>query len=177
MESLKPQIYFSWIYSLVDPRIKIDDYGNLLTCQSSVGPFKNAFGNFPLIPNGIYYWEIQIKKGCHFKIGVADTSKIKESFKGAFSDGNFGYSYYSMGELRQNSNVKGLKYGDGYGIGDSVGVLVDRYQETISFSVNGKDLGIAFNFKHNEKETTFFPAVACLLKDESLSLRFPGRED
>ena len=176
MECAKPQIYFSWISSNVNPKLKISDQGNSLTSLSSIGPFKSAYGNYPLLPNGIYYWEIQIKKGSFFKIGIADHTKFKPDFTGAFSDTDFGYAFYSMGELRHQSNIKGPKYGQGYGIGDNVGVLFDRYLGTLSFFCNGLDLGVAFK-GINLKNTVFYPAVACLLKDESISLKMPSRED
>jgi len=175
MEPLKPQIYFSWMVSNIDPKLKINEIGNSITCLSSIGPFKNAYGNYPLLQNGIYYWELQIKKGSYFKIGIVDLTKIKDSFKGAFSDLDFGYSFYSMGELRHQSDLKGPIYGSGYGIGDCIGVLFDRYKDTLNFFYNGTDLGVAFKIK--KKDRIFYPAIACLMKDETISLKLPSRED
>ena len=104
MECAKPQIYFSWISSNVNPKLKISDQGNSLTSLSSIGPFKSAYGNYPLLPNGIYYWEIQIKKGSFFKIGIADHTKFKPDFTGAFSDTDFGYAFYSLNSVLINFN-------------------------------------------------------------------------
>lgn len=175
MESLKPQIYFSWMFSNLDPKLKISDSGNALTCQSSIGPFKNAYGNFPLLPNGIYYWELQIRKGAHFKIGIVDLTKLKPDAKGAFSDFDSGFAYYSMGELRNKSNLKGVLYGGGYGIGDTIGILFDRCKGTLSFFNNGTNLGVAFHIK--DKESIFYPAVGMLMKEETVCLKLPSRED
>lgn len=41
----------------------------------------------------------------------------------AYSDVSLGYSYYSFGELRHNSDKKGTKYSNGYGQKDVIGVL------------------------------------------------------
>lgn len=174
MEILKPHIYFSWITSNLDPKLKHNG-SDILNCLSSIGPYKNAYGFFPLLPNGIYYWEILIRKGTYFKIGIVSFENEKENIKGAFSDISFGYAYYSQGELRSGSNKKGPLYGEGFGAGDNVGVLFDRNKGTLSFFLNGKDLGIAFS-KINKK-MIFFPAVACLLKDESFAIKLPPKED
>lgn len=176
MESSKPQIFFPWITSTIDPHLKYTASG-LITCLSSIGPYKNVYGDFALLPNGVYYWEILIKNGSHFKIGVIAGAFFKDiqGKKGAFSDNLCGFAYYSQGELRSGSNCKGPAYGEGYGIGDTVGVLFDRYAGTLSFLVNGVNLGVAFNKINND--TVFFPAVACLLKDESFIIKLPSRED
>ena len=100
----------------------------------------------------------------------------KISVSSAFSDSDTGYAYYSMFELRHQSNNKGPKYGVGYGVGDTIGVLFDRYKGNLSFFYNGADLGIAFK-GILMKNTVFYPAVACLLKDETFALKISPRED
>lgn len=171
MEYSKPFIFFSFINP--NPALLIN--GSNITCNSSIGPYKTVFGDYPLLPNGLYYWEFQILKGAYFKIGIAEFPLTKTENQGAFCDKENGYGLFSIGQLRHFSNLKGPLYGEGFGVGDIIGVLYDGYKGNLSFFINGKDLGIAF--KGIKKGAVYYPAVACLLKEESIRLKLPLRED
>lgn len=75
--SLKPYIYLSWLKPKVTnpPKYLIKD--NNVQCLTSIGPYKSIYGDIVLVPNGLYYWEIQIEKGHYFKIGKLNNRKYK----------------------------------------------------------------------------------------------------
>ena len=65
----------------------------------------------------------------------------------AFSDREFGWSYYSSGYLRHNSGGDGANYGEAYGTGNVVGVYVDLVDGKLFFSKDSKIFPIAYDQK------------------------------
>ena len=174
VEALKTINYFTWDINATSKRLKIMSGGLTIESQTSNGPMKTSTGTLELKPDNIYYWEVRIDKGNYFKIGVTKNKLIDDLI--AFSDNMNGWSFYSMGELRHNSNNSGGAYGIGYGVGDVIGIKFDQIVGNLSFYRNGKSLGTAFQSKEFTK-FTFYPAIACLLKGEQISINFPERED
>jgi len=64
-------------------------------------------------------------------------------------------------------------YGEEYGLHDVIGCLLDCEAGTISFSRNGKDLGVAFNIPPHLKGQALYPAVC--LKNAEVALNFGGQ--
>jgi len=48
------------------------------------------------------------------------------------------------GELRHNSNSTGSKYGVPTKSNDTVGIMFDTIEGTLSFTINRKEMGVAF---------------------------------
>lgn len=72
--------------------------------------FRTAIGTSGFT-SGLHYWEIipDIRTENELKIGVATSSNF--DLNTAFCDHIFGYAYYGLGQLRQNSNASGTQYG------------------------------------------------------------------
>lgn len=72
--------------------------------------FRTVFGN-TILNEGIHYWELIADAKCEheLKIGVSK-SKITNQ-KAAFSDYEYGWAFFGVGQLRHNSNSNGPKYG------------------------------------------------------------------
>lgn len=89
---------------------------------------------------GKYAFFIHVLNGSLIKIGV---SRNFISYDTAFCDTDEGWAMYN-GEIRHGSNNSGTKYAQPVKAGDIVGVLLDSYKGTLSFSVNGEHMGVAF---------------------------------
>jgi len=174
MEIYKPNVYFQWDSNKTDKSLSVTDSNTKIKCLTSIGPHKNAIGDLTLNPGNVSYWEVKILKGNCFKVGVTKSKALKTN--GSFSDDEDGWSYYSVGQIRHNSKTEGSTYGEPYGIDDVVGVLFDQFEGVLSFYLNGKFLGEAFQ-SEDFTNFSFYPVVSCLNQDEQLLLVVPDRED
>ena len=76
------------------------------------------------------------------KIGV---SKCRDfDLRTAFSDYQSGWSFYGIGQLRHCDAANGPKFGKQFKKTGTLGVLLDMSLGTLSFSLDGDFLGIAF---------------------------------
>jgi hypothetical protein len=66
-----------------------------------------------------------------------------------------------MGQLRHGSNSEGRKYGVCFKKSGILGVLLDMSNGTLSFSIDGKCYGIAFESK-NLKRGPIWPVISLL---------------
>jgi ATP-dependent RNA helicase DDX1 len=63
-------------------------------------------------------------------------------------------------------------YGEAFGMNDVIGCMIDRTEHKISFSKNGKDLGVAFEIPQELYARALFPAV--VLKNAEMKFNFGG---
>ena len=99
-------------------------------------------------------WEIRIThtSTAYLFVGVATSEADLNTYLGGCSNG-WGF----IGEqalYHSRKNVKG--YGDAFSTGDFIGISLDFHRGTLSFSRNGKSLGVAFDKMCGE----LYPAVA-----------------
>lgn len=83
----------------------------------------------------------------------------------AFCDTIDGWAIYN-GETRHNSNALGTKYGDLFGSGDTIGVLLDMIKGTLSFQKNGINWGVAFESEELWTGTLYAAVSPIYIKDE-----------
>jgi len=126
-----PKIAFDWH----SESKRMETRGPDCKCLHSNGPYKSAYGEFDLIPGGIYCWEIEAIRGTNFKIGIV---KKKEGllYDKAFSDEIDGFAYYSYGQLRNGLNMPNnttKEYGKSYGNKDIVGVYFDATKGYLAY--------------------------------------------
>ena len=62
----------------------------------------------------------------------------------AFSDGEYGWAYYSSGYLRHNSGGDGIQYGESFGVGNVIGIYLDLIEGKLFFSKDGKHFPVAY---------------------------------
>lgn len=79
----------------------------------------------------------------------------------AFCDHPFGWAYYGLGQLRHGSNATGSNYGKRFKKEGVLGVCLNMNNGTLSFSLNGENMGVAFT-DEKLKSGTYFPAVSLL---------------
>jgi len=100
-------VYFSWSNHNRNKYLNFkQDQTSTVDVRSSVGVYKNNYGDMLMSGSAVYYWEIKILKGTYFKIGIIKQSEIG-NVKKAFSDIKDGYAFYSCGKLRNGINKDG----------------------------------------------------------------------
>ncbi len=62
----------------------------------------------------------------------------------SFSDYEFGFGYYGLGQLRHNSNSVGIPYGKYFKKKGILGVCLNMNLGTLSFALDGEYMGVAF---------------------------------
>ena len=79
----------------------------------------------------------------------------------SFSDYEFGFAYYGLGQLRHNSNASGPQYGKKFKKEGVLGVFLDMNRGILSFALNGDYFGVAYT-NDALKKGPIFPAVSLL---------------
>lgn len=79
----------------------------------------------------------------------------------AFSDHPGGWAYYGLGQLRNASNATGSAYGKKFKRDGILGVCLNMVKGTLSFSLNGENMGVAFQ-DEKLKSGIYYPAVGLL---------------
>ncbi len=91
---------------------------------------------------GVHYWEIKAERRKYaFKIGVCSNKDME--FDVCFSDFDYGWAYYG-GYLRHANSTTGKYYGKKLEEQGILGVLLNMNTGTLSFSLNGEYMGVAF---------------------------------
>ncbi|CAD8085107.1 unnamed protein product [Paramecium primaurelia] len=111
--------------------------------------------------NGVHYWEIEADSRTEneLKIGVCQGNNI--NLNAAFCDLNQGFAYYGLAQLRNGSNASGQTYGKRFKKEGVLGVCLNMINGTLSFSLNGEFMGIAFR-SELLKKGPIYAAVALL---------------
>ncbi|CAD8203527.1 unnamed protein product [Paramecium octaurelia] len=128
--------------------------------QEDTFTFKTATSSVGF-QQGIHYWKIiplPMSKN-EMKIGVSTSDNY--DLKTSFSDYNFGYAFYTIGQFRNGSNSNGLAYGARFTNTGEVGVLLDMNRGILAFSYNGNFLGKAIT-TDCLKKGPIYPCVALL---------------
>lgn len=77
------------------------------------------------------------------KIGVSSQNIF--DFNTAFCDHKFGFAFYGLAQLRHGSNATGIAYGKRFKKTGILGVYLNMEKGTLSFSLNGEDMGVAYS--------------------------------
>lgn len=169
-------VYLSWEESGRNKNLVFgEDKWGTVGVRTSVGVYKNSYGDLVMERSGSFYWEVKILKGNYFKIGIVKQSEIP-SVKKAFSDLKDGYAFYSAGKLRNGSNSEGADFKRGYGPGDTVKVRFEPREGRLSFALNDEPLEEAFCLPELKKGG-YVAAVAALIEGSRFSFTLPDLED
>lgn len=144
------------------PNLEIS--GSKLTVKNCLNKQWNAVRGTNGFTSGCYKWEVKIDK-CVSKnvfIGVLSCDAQLDTYVGSDTHG-WGYLankalWHGRGKLRS--------YGELYKEGDTIGVCLNMDNGTMSFSRNGKDLGVAVDGLSGE----LFPAVSLYNKDDQITI-------
>ena len=142
--------------------------GNLVV-TNTVNKKWNAVRATASFSSGIHSWEVHIDK-CVSKnifVGVVAANASVENYVG--SD-RYGWGYLANKAIWHNKG-KMRSYGELFRQGDTIGVKLDMEVGTLSFTRNGKDLGVAVEGLVGD----MYPAFSLYNQDDQVSLVAGGR--
>ncbi|KAM6459416.1 ATP-dependent RNA helicase DDX1 [Liasis olivaceus] len=119
------------------------------------------------VTKGKYYYEVSCRDQGLCRVGW---SSLQASLD--LGTDKFGFGYGGTGKKSHNKQFD--SYGEEFTMHDTIGCYIDANKGQISFSKNGKDLGLAFEIPQHLKNQALFPA--CVLKNAELKFNF-GEED
>ena len=117
------------------------------------------------VVSGRHYWEMLCRDEGLCRVGWATKAAVLD-----LGTDKHGFGYGGTGKKSNNRQFDA--YGEAYGAGDYIGCLLDCNAQTISFTKNGRDLGVAFAIPPFLQGQAFYPAVA--LKNAELICNFGG---
>jgi len=120
-----------------------------------------------ILGSGRYYYEATVTDEGLCRVGWS-TEKANLDL------GTDRFSYGFGGTGKKSNNKQFDDYGEAFGINDVIGCLLDLQQMEISFTKNGKNLGIAFKILDQQRNETFYPAV--VLKNAEMLFNFGETE-
>lgn len=116
-----------------------------------------------VLGSGKYYFEATVTDEGLCRVGWS-TEKANLDL------GTDKFSYGFGGTGKKSNNRQFDDYGEAFGIHDVIGCLLDLQNGDVSFTKNGKNLGIAFRMNDQMKRETFYPAV--VLKNAEMLFNF-----
>ncbi|KAL8008320.1 putative vacuolar protein sorting-associated protein [Plasmopara halstedii] len=121
---------------------------------------------------GIHIWEVRIvfvTTSSNIFLGIARRDVRLDSYLGK---DNRGWGWIGNRALWHNGSKQRGTYGDKFNTGDIVRITLDLRRGTLSYALNGRDLGVAFGPGGTgpKLEGTFFPAFALYNQRDSIEL-------
>eukprot|EP01051_Picozoa_sp_SAG22_P018867 SAG22_NODE_3308_length_1789_cov_1.218343_1_plen_293_part_10 len=160
----------AWLLSAEDRErdFAVGDDG--LLCQSrNERQWFGARASHGLVGGGAYYYEATAQDAGLLRFGwslQAGTLELGTDSK------SFGFG--STGKKSSGGQFTAYGDGKGYGEGDTLGVMLDLGSGTISYTLNGKALGVAFDKLPKEGGAAgWFPAVC--IKNGECELNFGAK--
>lgn len=101
---------FSWDPENSSKEIQFSaDCRHLFLCESNYF-FRTVVSTNPFM-SGVHYWEIVADARTEHELKIGVTTQQKFNVNSSFSDYEFGYAYYGLGQLRHGSNAVGESFG------------------------------------------------------------------
>ena len=111
-----------------------------------------------LTKDALYYWELRLVTGGLSQVGWA-TGKFSPHSETGDGVGDDAYSYaYDGSRSIKLHKSESAEYGEAWSAGDVVGCSWNQADGTVSFSLNGKALGVCYTVPAG---TLVFPAASC----------------
>lgn len=117
--------------------------------------------------SGKYYYEATVTDEGLCRVGWSTTQANLD-----LGTDRFGYGFGGTGKKSNNRQFD--DYGEAFGMQDVIGCCLDLDRLEISYTKNGKPLGLAFKIGDHVKKETFYPAV--VLKNAEMMFNF-GKTD
>jgi E3 ubiquitin-protein ligase NRDP1 len=112
--------------------------------------FRTITSNRPFF-SGVHYWEIIADARTEHELKIGVTAQQTFNVNSSFSDYEFGFAYYGLGQLRHSDNSLGEPYGKFFKKKGVLGILLNMDLGTLSFALDGEFMGVAFEDKQLKK--------------------------
>jgi ubiquitin-protein ligase len=163
---------------IVDPNnsnsaLKISEDGRTITATNGQQRWRTAICS-NVLRNGVFYWEVTISKmnAGNVIIGVSEASHDLSCWIGQ-TNASRGWAYHGAGTNKgytYHSGSFNSSYGKIMCEGDVVGVTLDLIEGTLSFSLNGTSLGVAYS---NLTRQEVHPAISLIDSNDSICFSSP----
>lgn len=97
---------FRWNVNKAGQGIQITNGGKNVFLKESQYLFRTILGDTP-VRGGIAYWEIWADSRTDNELKIGVTTKQDFNMNTSFSDFEFGFAFYGLGQLRHGSNASG----------------------------------------------------------------------
>ena len=152
--------YFKWDNINKGQGIQVYNNGESIFLNETCYAFKSIVSNVPFTC-GIHYFEIIADRRTENELKIGITKNINFNYDTSFSDYDFGYAFYGIGQLRHSNNATGINYGKKFKKNGTLGVFLDMNKGILSFALDGEYFGIGFQ-SEDLKEGPIYAAVSLL---------------
>lgn len=152
--------HFKWDNVKKGQGIQVFNNGESLFLNESCYAFRSVVSNQPF-DKGVHYFEVAADRRTENEIKIGVTKNINFNYDTSFSDYDFGYAFYGIGQLRHSNNVTGEVYGKKFKKSGTLGIFLDMNKGILSFALDGEYFGPAFHCDEL-KTGPIYPAVSLL---------------
>jgi len=94
---------FEWDTTIIPKEVKISNDHRRIYLKEDDYVFRTVYGNQPF-KEGIHFWEIIADARSEHELKIGISGEIITNLKAAFSDYEYGWAFFGVGQLRHNSN-------------------------------------------------------------------------
>jgi len=151
--------HFAWDTNKMGTGIEVIDTKSVFLKENAY-VFRTIISDTPLM-SGCHYWEIVADPRTENELKIGVVTKKEFNMDTSFSDCEYGYAYYGLGQLRHYSNASGSSYGKRFKNSGVLGVYLDMNKGTLGYALNGEYFGDAFK-TDSLKKGPIYAAVSLL---------------
>ena len=151
---------FKWDNKRKGQGIQVYNNGESLFLNEACYAFRSIVANEPFT-EGVHYFEIIADKRTESELKIGVTKDLDFNYDTSFSDYEFGWAFYGVGQLRHNNNASGENYGKKFKKYGTLGVFLDMNKGILSFALDKEYFGIAYK-SEELKHGPIYPAVSLL---------------
>ena len=142
-----------WDQDILERRKKLQCNGQNIK-HIEMDDVVTTFGEYKATSSTVTKWNIKILKLGGTKkpimIGIVESKRATLNMIKRIGDYPYGFGYNSKGFIYNDKKKK--KYGQQYKDGDIITITLNLNDYTLSYSINDKDLGIAYKLPKNKKK-------------------------
>lgn len=152
--------HFKWDPTKKGQGIQVFNNGESLLLSETCYAFRSIVANVGFTA-GVHYWEIVADRRTENELKIGITKNLNFNYDTSFSDYNFGWAFYGVGQLRHGNNATGDIYGKKFKKSGILGVFLDMNRGILSFAIDGEYFGIGFQ-SEELKSGPIYAAVSLL---------------
>eukprot|EP00340_Litonotus_pictus_P009060 CAMPEP_0170522364 /NCGR_PEP_ID=MMETSP0209-20121228/7779_1 /TAXON_ID=665100 ORGANISM="Litonotus pictus, Strain P1" /NCGR_SAMPLE_ID=MMETSP0209 /ASSEMBLY_ACC=CAM_ASM_000301 /LENGTH=306 /DNA_ID=CAMNT_0010809819 /DNA_START=219 /DNA_END=1139 /DNA_ORIENTATION=- len=135
--------HFKWDATKKGQGIQVFNNGDSLLLSETCYAFRTIVSSVGFT-GGVHYWEIVADRRTENELKIGISKNLNFNYDTSFSDYNFGWAFYGVGQLRHGNNATGDIYGKKFKKTGVLGVFLDMNRGILSFAIDGEYFGIGF---------------------------------